>query len=389
MKVKDQNYQNEIKRLDSSRERILKTKENEIQNLQKVYEAKTNQTRLTGEERVIEVKHQGERKALQALKSNEEKLTEYKNGLSKTIGQLEREKQELTFNYINQMDSMRGSHSENIKDKFNTLEEETKNINLKTNDRVKKIVGDSNMAIENAGYDNRVRLDHELREGESKIRIEKKNQAASLKAEELNHFQDTSNMKLTHDRELSRQMLENTSELSSKGIAHRKEMEVKDANYSRSIKNKHESFKKKYSALSQDHQKVLTKIQSQFSNEIESMVETHAQKKRHIASKQDDSFYKVKTIEPKIQTTEKEYLVSLAIPEHEKDGVRLSANDRTLRLHMTRNFSDKFEASDGTLNKSKRSEIFTKEFNVDEIVDSKNISQTYKDGTMYIRVPKK
>ena len=109
-------------------------------------------------------------------------------------------------------------------------------------------------------------------------------------------------------------------------------------------------------------------------------------KVENLAVKADDQFYQIAKIEPTIESDEKNYFLSLEIPEHEKDNVNLGVVDRTIRINKARNMSERVELQDGTEARTGRSENIVRTVEVPEILNPHEVTKSYEDGTLTFKI---
>lgn len=76
------------------------------------------------------------------------------------------------------------------------------------------------------------------------------------------------------------------------------------------------------------------------------------------------------------------------IPEHEKENVHLSVHGRGVKMTLTRKFTDTLEDKDGSVNRSTRNELYSKEFPSKDILNPKLVAQKYEDGVLTYRIQK-
>ena len=103
--------------------------------------------------------------------------------------------------------------------------------------------------------------------------------------------------------------------------------------------------------------------------------------------KDQDPFYQLTKVEPKVSFNpqNKQYLVEISLPKHERESVNLTAYDREIKISMDRDFSFDKTNKKGTRNSLKRIESITSKIPVEHILDSKSIQK--KITAEGIRVP--
>lgn len=383
------NYRNELKRLEEANQRLISSKETQLDHLKKSYEKRADIVRSMGEEHLVDLKNDLNAKQQQELSNNQEILSRYQDHLKQTQDQLEKQRNDLQVGQQLQMKQQQSNFADTVNTRQAELSEQIAQINDRSNEKVIDVIQKSDQLMSEQNFNARSKIDTNERQNDSKLREQARQFEIKKRDEVLTQYQESANAKLVHDREMANQFLKNSTEMTLRESNFQKQISTQDSFYSQKIKDQHEAFKQKMAALSQEQEQLIKTVTSKFHKDIEDMVSNHSVKKRDLASKQMDEFYHVSTIEPKITETENSYLVSVKLPEHEKDGARLTAHDRTVRLNFTRNFDDKVTDDSGSTYSSKRSEVMSKEFNVNSIVESKNITQKYADGVLTFILPKK
>lgn len=382
-------YRNEMKRMDEANRRLVQNKEKQIENLEKNYNKKADTVRSIGEERLLALRDQLNQKQQAEMSSNEELLSKYKGQLAETQQQLEAQREQLTLAQKEQIKNQQLNFSDMINSRQDELSEQTREINDRTNNQVHDVINESNYQVSDQNFKAKTRIDQAIRDNDNKMRAQARISEIKQKDEALKQYQESANVKLAHDRELGQQAIKSNTEFTQREANFQKQLEGQNSFYSQKLKDQHEAFKQKFANLTSEQETLVKSVTERFQKEVEGMVSSNAIKKRELASKLDDDFYHVSTIDPKLVETEKSYQISIPLPEHEKDGARLTAHDRVVRLNFTRNFEDQVQDDAGNTHKSKRSEIMSKEFKVDSIVESKKITQNYTDGVLTFVLPKK
>lgn len=116
-------------------------------------------------------------------------------------------------------------------------------------------------------------------------------------------------------------------------------------------------------------------------NRMRQMLKTEAKKE---IIKNRDPFYQFTDLNPKHEVNEagNGYIITMEVPEHEANKVRLSGHNRELKVTMERNFDYKDEGNDGSKDMIKRVESYTSKIPVKHIVDSKSTERSYADGVL-------
>ncbi|OFZ26818.1 MAG: hypothetical protein A2381_06665 [Bdellovibrionales bacterium RIFOXYB1_FULL_37_110] len=166
------------------------------------------------------------------------------------------------------------------------------------------------------------------------------------------------------------------------------ELQNIEKKYQQVLKDTHNRYANKISQMNKDNQVVLNNVQDVFTKQINQMKEQQIDAKAVINDRSLDPFYQMLDIGPQIEDLGKEYLISVKVPEHEKEGVLLTPSERKIRISFTRRFEDRLPTPQG-FNKSARSENSLQEFTVQDILDTTKVTQTYHDGVLMFKVAKK
>jgi HSP20 family molecular chaperone IbpA len=89
-----------------------------------------------------------------------------------------------------------------------------------------------------------------------------------------------------------------------------------------------------------------------------------------------------------MKETPDSYIVSLKVPEHERENITISPRNRYIKITYHRKHSDRVEEQDGSSHTSKRTELMTKQFPTEAILNSKGVTQKYEDGVLKFKVLK-
>ena len=80
--------------------------------------------------------------------------------------------------------------------------------------------------------------------------------------------------------------------------------------------------------------------------------------------------------------------VHIPVAEYEKENINISTRGRSIKITLSRKYTDSLNADDGSLNKTTRSELFSKELATNDLLSSKDITQSYKDGILSFKIKK-
>ncbi len=380
--------ENQFKQLNSSYVKKIKARENEIKKVDDLYDKKTAMASIEGEDQYIQALDRNSQKIVGVSKEFEDRIQSYKDRLKDTQTRVESEEINLKANQKDKITGIKQNHSYNFVEQYeasaddlSTIEESTRNtldnIILRSNSEknVIETKGQFEIRTKSDEYDkktkdaevtNRARMQNEL----NKQKLEWTKEQNELKA---NMQGDNNRLK----RLVTEKSRIQTDQLASM-----------DKQQQNTIKQGSEDFKIRYNKTVQEHDTIIRDLESQLNADMKRMVEKSTTDKRLVANKSDDPFYQVE----KLNTTVTEGLdsvqVALPIAEHEKENFHLSAQGRNLKMTLTRKFAESLAAKDGSLDKSTRSELFSKDVATKDILNSNKITQKYEDGVLTYKIMK-
>jgi len=191
-----------------------------------------------------------------------------------------------------------------------------------------------------------------------------------------------------HRRDLDLKLKEHAREEKNQLEVFSKQSEASRKHYEITTAQQNAVFKQRLDALSAQHSQILNKVQHEFNKSVNEIKDKTAKEKDLVANRSVDQFYNITELNPTLTENEKEYIVSIQIPEHEKDDVELYPSERQIRLTVTRRYDDNFTAEDGSLNRTKRSEVISKTFPTSSLMNSKKVSKMYEDQTLHFKIAK-
>lgn len=178
-------------------------------------------------------------------------------------------------------------------------------------------------------------------------------------------------------------LLENEHEL-----IHKNKLEQHQEHSQKVLDQKKNAFQLRYDKLVEQHQDMIKTTRAKLKDEFQSIVDQHTQAKKSFEARSDDEFYHLKSLEPEIKDTPEAYIVSLKVPEHERDQVTVAPQKRELRISLNRSFEQRSESPDGEVHKNSRSELISRTLTTPEIMDGGQITEKYEDGVLSFKIAK-
>lgn len=390
MKVTDNNsdLQDYSKKLDNKLQNQTMKKETEIANLKKIYEKKIEATKTEGQDRYINSIQKNDDLLVGASKDFEEKLNNYKENLLKTQKDIAKEENNLKNDHLQKMESFKDQYQSNIHDQYQTASENQKFVQQQTQNSLYSIT-DNARALKNHLENSAGREINALSADYNRKGISTEREYRAALENDLRTHQADINLQRTELKKVMSKNTEQNKRLETEKIkVQTAELNYLDNHQKDILSQKQNDFKVRYENLVKEHDTLLTELKTHFEADVKKLALQFAGKKRVIANKGDDQFYRVETLHPTINENEKDYMVSLTVPEHEKEHVHLSVNGRGVKMTLTRKFTDSIEDQEGALNKSTRNELFSKEFSSKDILNPKLVTQKYENGVLTYKVQK-
>lgn len=390
MKLNSETLQSKeyLQKLNSGlKDRIIQ-KEKEIEAINELYAKKSENQKQIHEDQFLSRVDEHQKKLATVAQDYEEKLSTYRDNLQKTQNKLSDEEQMLKSNNELLLHNAKINGEERFNDLYQALDENQKQMQFENNNKTKILQSQSKNEInrlsasaqyEVSKLEHAQNLDLSKRQNEYEIRTEGlvKDQQNQLRSQEdqfkeINRKQNQENQRIIDEK----------TRIYSDRITHL------DKYHQNLMTQKEQDFKIKYQNIVQQHEEVLKDIQNKFSEEVRHLQNSTASEKENITNKNNDEFYRIKTINPKITDLGKEVLIELPVPPHEWENVHLSVQGRSLKMTVGRKYSDEATDDTGNRNKSSRSELFSREFKVADILNAKSLVQKYEDGLVKFKIAK-
>lgn len=380
--------QNETKRLQGKERDLLVANEAKLKAISDQFKAQKEEVKIQHEKDMLDLHEVGQAKLLESINEREAKLSSQQEMLQKTTALLDKSKQEIAHSKLSEIEELKLHHQDRYAQQFQQTQEMLENLNEKSRSSVVSLNNETEDTLQKITHDNKARIDHLAKSGE--LRTQNKSQEFSR----LQAYQDMEFSKLMrqkefeHDKDINE--LERSFLIDKEGRiqSFAQQKQVKTVEQQETLKQLDKSFHEKYQAMVNSHNAVMTHLRERFDQELNAAAQELSQTKATIAERENDSFYSIEKLNPTLTADEKAYHISLQVPEHERDQVNLSADGRQLRLSISRRFEQRLEGPEGEVNKTARTEHHTKSFNVPEIVDQRQISQTYQDGILSYKIMK-
>lgn len=389
MKVSDSSQAEYTRKLDEKITNQNRSKEAELEGLKKIYDKKIEAAKADGEERYASSLQRNSDLIVGASKDYEDKLNDYKQNLERTQKNLSKEEVALKMDHESKTKNARDQFLNNLNDQFINANEVEQSVHDQSKNNIQLLTDKARTEKNHLETKARTEMNALANDYNQKGVSEEKNFRARLEQDIRAHEEEEVRLQKSELKSIMDKDTEKSKRLESEKMqVQKEELTYLDNHQKDLIAQKQADFKVRYEAIVKEHDAILSELKTHLDTDIKKMIESTSTQKRMIASKNDDQFYRVETLNPVVNETEKEYIVSLKVPEHEKENVHLSVHGRDVKMTLTRKYSEMLEAEDGSSNKSTRTELFSKEFSSKDILNPKVISQKYENGELLFKIQK-
>lgn len=390
MKVNENNSEllDYSKALDKKLRNQITKKEEMIEDIKKGYDNKIESAKLDGNDRYTASIKKNDDALIGISKDFEEKLNLYKDNLEKTQKNIANEEEMLKNYHFEKMKNFEEQYLNNTHDQFQKADESKIAIQDQTQNSLKLTIDKSQASKKHLENSVRAEIDALSNDFNQKEKLAKSSYRDTMRNNLRNHQTEIALQRADLRKEIDKNTEDNKRIENEKVIAQTEELKYLDKHQKDVIAQKHNDFKIRYEHVVNEHNALLSELKTHLEADVKKLAEKNTTQKKIISKRADDPFYRVETLNPKITEAEKDYIVSLKIPEYEQENVHLSVNGRGVKMTLSRRFADTIEDQNGGTNRSTRSELFSKEFSSIDLLDPKQVVQKYEDGTLTFKIQK-
>lgn len=160
-----------------------------------------------------------------------------------------------------------------------------------------------------------------------------------------------------------------------------------------------EDYKEKARALADDRDKMVQAQEKRINNELryqkikgqnqlDALAQANAVKLAEHATRQQDPFYKLHDLDARFSQTPDEYFIEIAVPEHEQDTVRVTAQHDSLVVSGSRRAETNVESDDGGKLTTNSFQSYSQSFPITGKPLMNGLTREYVDGHIRIRIPR-
>jgi len=381
-------YDKEIKALQKRNHHLVTNHQKNLNQVMEHNQVELDNQRGLQEKRKLDLHDQKKAELAEFLDQHQQTLDKYRTNLNQTKQILDEAEKNYTQTSQDKLLKKQIENDDLITSTSHQTQERAKEIASEGNLQVSKIQNDIEnqknqirtkqnlQSLENGGRNN-TDLNQTSRDFVAKrnfVSKEYENHMKFLEKSQKDHLVDV-------DR---KHMVVKQQQLN----ANQQELQNIEKKYQQVLKDTHNRYANKITQMNKENHAVLNNVQHVFSEQINQIKEQQIDAKTILNDRSHDPFYQMLDLSPQIEDLGREYLISIKVPEHEKEGVLLTPSERKIRISFSRRFEDRIPTPQG-FNKAGRSENSLQEFSVQDILDPTKITQTYHDGVLMFKVAKK
>ncbi len=390
MKVDNQNLTNDryLKRLQQQQKNLITAKESELEQIKKQYNHKKELIKQEGIKQLEAERMAQQQKILEANQTAKERLTDLQKQQQLEEFILQQQHQHLVENAKAKIANVNEQFATQYQEKLMETNDLNRDINEKTQNQMRQIALQAQNQIEQEKfkahdliYNNENLLQQRLQADEKhfNLALEHQQQEFKQRIEQVQKEHLGELKKLQHHNKIT---LENEKQTQANKLNYIRNF------YQNKLKQEEEAFQAKYHHQLQNHQEILERLKNQFEQEIAKFKLGQATTKDQLLTRQQDPFYHMTIFNPKIIDTPKEIILQLQLSEHEVDNLQINVQKKDVDLNLTRRFAEQITTNDGSINRSKRSEIISKKIHFPQFLKEKSLTKEYHDGILTIHIQK-
>jgi HSP20 family molecular chaperone IbpA len=378
----------QLQKLDRELKSKIKSREKEIEAVDQLYSKKIGAEKRIGEENYQNQIDMNDVKIKSANQEFENKLKNYSEHLESTKLELDRQEKNLKNSYQNQTNASKLQFEDNMSNIFADSSSKVSELQFKGQEKFKELDQQNKnetTKIEAAAHKNLNTLSTNYNNRYIDVENDFRNKMAQdIREHQSEIIRQKDQFKKNIDQETSKnQRLEQ-----EKVRVQQDELTYLDKYHKNLMEQKISDFKTKYQNLANEHEQILKNIKTNLDEEVKKLQINTMETKRDIATKKDDPFYRIDKLEPKITEEGNFYFLKLNVPAHEKENVHLVTNGRKIKITLNKRFEDLVEDKDGTVNRSSKTQLYSKEVMVKDLINPKNMQVKYEDGEITYKIAK-
>ncbi len=366
---------------------VQRTHGKEMKAIADSHESRRADIKIDNERNLVEIQNENHKHVVAENEKKEKVLSDMRKNLEDTKVRTDKELHYLKNTSRKTTEDLQGKTSEDRQRITGQHETYLEDLNDKFNESSQKIVHDGQNRLE--------KLDDSQKESFSKLRDEHTTRLTS-KTHEFNRRYTVDDMKHrefkdlqdnTFKKERATTNLRQQKDVAKLTKEHETHVQKRDVEFKKALKEQDVFLEKKWQGTMKEHEenfknldalhkKVVTQVKTDMSAEVGQMVK-----------RSDDKFYQFSELRPVLQNFPDRVEIKVDVPEHSKQDVQLTTNNKEVVLVFNRRYQDTNKNELGT-SKVHRVESYTSRINTDAILDPRSVKSTYDSGVMTYTIKK-
>lgn len=191
------------------------------------------------------------------------------------------------------------------------------------------------------------------------------------------------NLAINAEREKTENALVEVSKVGSN------QLEIAQRMNSERMRMYNESTQKNFEAIAQKTAAEVARMDQDAVKMIDERRKGAMERVKTVTDKAEDPFYRIRSLNPVLSELDKDFVVKIALPEHEAQNLFVTGEGQTLKISLARRFQE--NARDAESARSTRTSSYqsvVEQLAMPGAIDVKNIRREYADGVVTIKVAK-
>lgn len=331
-----------------------------------------------------------QRALMKAQMAANEKIQE----IGKAVKQAEKEGQEkvdyIRSNYQVQEEKVKSQHEQNVANEQQRGYEKIRDLRRKHGKKVAEMTRKNEQELQTLqdGHKKKMEeLTHQQNLKTKEIATKNANEVVSKqKAHQfrMNLVKSSNDSLVQNVDQQGKQKIQKTAEIS------RNELEKMKKLYSDASEQSRKHFEKNFKNQLKNQTEALNRINQ---NANQNLNQLRSDYTRNLASYSDrtvDPFYQMVDLQASLTDQEDAYILSAAIPPHEKESITISVKgDEVMIAGHRRNREEQVNPETGVVSQTASFQSFHQRFPIDWPVDERSISKEFEGNQLVVRIPKK
>lgn len=392
MKVRPQEelswHKSKLKQLTKERQQEIKNQEAATKKIRETFKDQKNIIQLQGEEDLHIASTNNRKEVAKTLDGKKEKLEKFKTDNIAHQRVLENQRLDLDKHNDVRTTDMNGQFEAKYNDIFKNNSEEVQDFEEEANRKFSEIRANSDLEVLHYRADMNAKLMDSANDFGSRVTDKQDVHKEMLRRNDIKHSSTVGRQRLDHRDSTAKLMSGQKHETETRKVLHTKNVETLEDKNKEQVKSKQTAFEIKTQKMEEEHLTLLALMKERFSLRLNTLKDSFSKKKVMVEDKNSDPFYNVGKLSPTLKELPDSYIVSMKVPDHERENITISPRNRFIKITYHRKHSDRVDEVDGSNHTSKRTELMTKQFPTEAILDHKGVTQKYEDGVLKFKVLK-